>query len=263
MQNNNYYVTCFITSLRIMVKHFLKNILSANIYKKLKDLSFLFWNPRIDTYSQYGEDLILRSLFEGKNNGFYVEVGAYHPIIYSNSYFFYKIGWRGINIDATPGSMLSFNLFRPEDINLEAAISDREENLIFHFFEEPALNTFNSDLAAEYIEKNHKSAGTADIRTTTLENILDMNLKDRKKIDFLSIDCEGMDYKILRSNNWLKYKPTVILIEDLEFDYRSPGSSKIYEFLVGLGYLLLAKTVSTLIFALENRYVRNSRNNLS
>jgi hypothetical protein len=56
--------------------------------------------------------LILRRIFEHKQKGFYVDVGAYHPFLFSNTYIFYLRGWRGINIDATPGSMKLFNKFR-------------------------------------------------------------------------------------------------------------------------------------------------------
>ena len=60
------------------------------------------------SYSQQGEDMILKSLFQDHQSGFYVDVGAHHPSRFSNTYFFYLRGWRGINIDAMPGSMAAF-----------------------------------------------------------------------------------------------------------------------------------------------------------
>ena len=44
-------------------------------------------------YSQNGEDLILNRLFENKEKGFFIDVGAHHPIRFSNTYLFYKKGW--------------------------------------------------------------------------------------------------------------------------------------------------------------------------
>ena len=58
-------------------------------------------------YSQEGEDMILGKIFSGQKHGFYVDVGAHHPLRFSNTYLFYLKGWRGINIDAMPGSMVA------------------------------------------------------------------------------------------------------------------------------------------------------------
>src|SRR5688500_1440642 len=100
------------------------------------------------SFSQEGEDLILRHIFKGKREGFYVDVGAYHPMRFSNTYLFYSMGWRGINIDATPGSMSAFRAVRPRDTNLQLAISDRNETLTLMMFDEPVLSTFSPDVAS-------------------------------------------------------------------------------------------------------------------
>src|SRR5689334_5444047 len=76
------------------------------------------------SFAQEGEDLVRASFFEGRRNGFFVDVGAHHPKRFSNTYHFYLFRERrGINIDATPGSMTAFRRARPEDINIEAAVS--------------------------------------------------------------------------------------------------------------------------------------------
>ncbi len=74
-----------------------------------------------------------------KTTGFYVDVGAHHPLRFSNTYKFYKRGWHGINIDAMPGSMDLFNRLRHRDINLERAVSDSKQILTYYAFNEPAL----------------------------------------------------------------------------------------------------------------------------
>ena len=79
---------------------------------------------RRTSYSQEGEDLILDRLLRRKPRGYYVDVGAFHPKKFSNTHLFYRRGWSGINIDATPGSMDEFRRVRPRDTNLEIAISD-------------------------------------------------------------------------------------------------------------------------------------------
>ena len=200
-------------------------------------------------YSQEGEDLVLKRIFGRKRNGFYVDVGAHHPQRFSNTYFFYKQGWRGINIDAMPGSMKEFDRTRPEDINIEQPIADIKTVLTYYAFNEPALNTFFKELAEERDGKNgFHIAFTKDIETTTLEAILDQHLPTGKTIDFLSIDVEGLDFNILKSNNWEKYKPEVVLVEIADKGLREILDSEIVRYLESLGYEAFSKTVNTVVF---------------
>src|SRR6185312_10702252 len=100
-------------------------------------------------YSQDGEDMILRRLFEGQPKGFYVDVGAHDPFRFSNTCYFHRRGWTGINIDPNPVAIDRFRRHRPSDVNICVGVSEAEESLFFYFFNEPALNTFDSALAAE------------------------------------------------------------------------------------------------------------------
>ncbi|MBE9112105.1 FkbM family methyltransferase [Nodosilinea sp. LEGE 07298] len=203
------------------------------------------------SFSQEGEDLILRRLLEGKSHGFYVDIGAHHPKLFSNTYFFYRRGWRGINIDAAPGSMKPFNFFRPRDINVESAISSRTEPICFSIFNEPALNSFNASNFrrgdSKYIETKR-----VELRPRTLKSILDEYLPDRQVIDFLSVDVEGEDLNVLKSNDWGKFRPRLIAVEERDFDIQDPGKSEIFTFLRAQGYILKAKTLNTLLFVLSS-----------
>lgn len=204
----------------------------------------------LKSYSQEGEDLILRRHFEDKRKGFYVDVGAHHPFRFSNTYIFYKKGWCGMNIDAMPGSMEPFNKFRSRDINLEIAVSDKSEELTYYAFEEPALNSLSRELSEEIRCKRHKILFTKKIQTETLESILDQHLPKDQQIDFLSIDVEGLDYRVLKSNNWKKYRPEVVLVESLAFSWEQGITDPSVDLLATEGYKLLAKTNNTLIFTL-------------
>ena len=94
------------------------------------------------SHSQFGEDMVVRGLLPCLKNGVYVDIGVHHPIFYSNTYHFYLRGWRGLNVDATPGSMEAFHLLRPGDINVEACVSMQEgQSLEFYLFEQSAYNT--------------------------------------------------------------------------------------------------------------------------
>src|SRR5262245_5522584 len=128
----------------------------------------------VRSYSQEGEDLLLRRILNGQQKGFYVDVGAHHPMRYSNTYLFYKLGWRGINVDAMPGSMELFRKVRPRDINVEAAISETGEILKYYMMDDPALNGFVSEVNLDiYVKSGRKLIGTRDIQTQTMRTLLE------------------------------------------------------------------------------------------
>ena len=200
--------------------------------KKLLVKLYEHFKPFTLSYSQEGEDMILKYIFGKKKDGFYVDVGAYHPRRFSNTYHFYKKGWHGINIDAN--DMTGFKTTRDRDINLQLVVGDGNTK-IYRKFKEGAFNTCydNYVVGSDFI-------GGVSCTSHSLSTIL----KDCKvnKIDFMSIDVEGMDLEVLQSNDWDKYKPTVILIED--------SDEFITVYLKSLGYKLAAKTLHTLIFKL-------------
>jgi len=79
----------------------MKSILKRVFLKSTIKFILNFKNTYLDgyalkSYSQEGEDMILRRIFERQSTGFYVDVGAHHPKRFSNTYFFYKKGWSGI-----------------------------------------------------------------------------------------------------------------------------------------------------------------------
>jgi FkbM family methyltransferase len=207
------------------------------------------------SYSQEGEDMILRRLFENRETGFYVDVGAHHPARFSNTYYFYRRGWRGINIDAMPGSMKWFDTFRPRDINLEQAVSVTPGTLNFYVFNEPALNGFDARLS---LARNESADAyiiveTRQLKTRRLDTILDEHLSPGQKIDFLSIDVEGFDLEVLESNDWTKYRPEVLLVEVLDNTFPELLASRTSLFLHAQGYEIYAKAVNTVIYRLTSK----------
>lgn len=154
------------------------------------------------SYSQHGEDLVLKSCFPDfkTKKGFYVDIGAFHPSAISNTKLFYKNNWCGINVDAMPGSMKKFNKKRKRDINIEAAISHESKELNYFIFQEGTLNTLSESLATQWINNKRKSIKTIRIKTVPLYVILDKYITDNQVIDFMSIDCEGVDISVLKSN---------------------------------------------------------------
>ena len=213
-----------------------------------------FYKHHTLSFSQEGEDRMLARLFERKEKGFYIDVGAHHPQLFSNTYLFYLMGWRGINIDAMPGSMDAFNEIRPDDINLEYAIAEQEDELTYYMFSNSAYNGFSKELSErrDGLRGVVKLVSQKAIKTHRLSELLDKYLPESTSIDFMSIDVEGLDYQVLLSNNWGKYRPKVILLEELGFDLtKSFETSKSCAFLKVQGYRLFAKTMNTVFYVLE------------
>ena len=198
--------------------------------------------------------MILQSFYEGKKKykGFFVDVGAHHPYRYSNTLFFYKRGWKGINIEPTPGAIKAFNLFRSRDINLNIGISGKQDKLTFYCFNEPALNGFSKELSEERnsTSKIYKIEKEIPVETYPLAYVLDRYLPAGQKIDFFTIDVEGLDLEVLKSNNWDKYKPAFVLVED-SVDFTDITNSETYKYLNKMGYQLVTKTLRTSFFKLQ------------
>ncbi len=203
-------------------------------------------------FAQEGEDLILDTFFSGQQKGFYVDIGAYDPILYSNTYLFYKKGWKGINIDARPGSKAQFDAIRTNDINVESGIGISNQPLTYFKFDEPGLNGFSKKISEDRNNNTkYKIIETIDLPINTLSNVLDNAIPPGQVIDFMSIDVEGLDYEVLLSNNWDKYKPLMILIETSVIDDELENSSPIHKFLIEKDYTLVAKTYRTSFYKLK------------
>jgi FkbM family methyltransferase len=212
-------------------------------------LFYKSWKYLKRSYSQEGEDTVLDSLLNGKEKGFYVDVGAHHPFRFSNTYLFYKKGWKGINVDATPGSMDLFKKYRSKDINIESAVLNSTNTSNYYVFREPAINGFSEKLTKWRLKNtNYKLKKTIKIKPVKLFSILDKYVPKGKLIDFMNIDVEGFELDVLLSNNWDKYSPIYILVELLRVKPEELANDKIYKFLNTKKYQLVAFTGRTAFF---------------
>jgi FkbM family methyltransferase len=236
----------------------IKKILKSKLSKIAKNIP----HGRI-SFSQEGEDLILARIFDvlGIKKGFFVDIGAHHPFRFSNTYYFYKRGWTGINVDACPGTMKLFKHLRPKDVTVECGVGLQEAILTYYSFNEPALNTFSKQEAESKKSSLYKVIDEIQVPVTTLKKILDANLPFGKKIDFMSIDVEGFDHEVVCSNDWLKYRPTIIAVELLNSSIEDVRLHPTAAILFEQGYNLLAKTHNTFFFSLcQNSPVISSAN---
>jgi len=221
-----------------MIKQFLvKNSFLFNIYLIYFYFKFNFFTKK-ESYSQFGEDIIINKYFKSFI-GTYVDIGCYHPIKYSNTALFYKKGWNGTNIDLNQTSINLFNFSRLRDKNILACLSNKEEWVDVYLDNEfSALNSTNKENIKNFKIKNFKKNR---IKTKIFPKII------KKKFDFLNIDCEGNDYKILKTINLQKYKPKLICVE-----VSKESKKSIYNYLNSNNYEILAVRSLSHIFKYKN-----------
>lgn len=206
-------------------------------------------------YSQEGEDLVLLRYLDYRRDGFFVDVGAHHPFRFSNTCLLYRMGWRGVNIDALPGSMRLFKKHRPRDINIEAAVGLAAGVARYFMFNEPALNTFDPELAKERQAPPWRLIDEIDIPVRPLREILMEVVPAGQKIDLLTVDAEGRDYDVLRSNDWGRFRPGIVLAETRGRHFEDLSNDPIAVFLHSLGYAAVAKTYNTTFLMDRSRLV--------
>tara|TARA_B100000963_G_scaffold322680_1_gene306907 strand:- start:355 stop:1062 length:708 start_codon:yes stop_codon:yes gene_type:complete len=169
------------------------------------------------SYSFNAVDLIIDYIFKNKKNGFYLDIGAQHPVSNNNTYLLFKKGWNGINIDLDKKNIELFEIARPKDINLNYAISDSEKEVDFYYYHDSSpINTLNKNVS------NFQKAKVNEIKkihTKTLDSILE-NLNLQNHIDYMNIDVEGHENQVLKGFKINKYKPSVISVEYLDLNMK-------------------------------------------
>lgn len=200
------------------------------------------------SFAQSGEDIIADLELGKKKKGIYIDVGAFHPKLFSNTYLFYKRGWSGVCIEPRPGAREDFLKCRPRDEFVEMGVGEKKDVLEYFEFKDEAANTFSKEQAEKNInEAGRKMVNKVSVAVMPLRDILASKGMEGVKIDLMSVDVEGMDLEVLRSNDWKKFRPKLVICEDLEFNFMKPQSSGVVKYLMELGYDLVAKTPYSLI----------------
>jgi FkbM family methyltransferase len=204
------------------------------------------------SYAQEGEDLILHRIFDQQSVGFYVDVGAHHPKRFSNTFIFYRAGWRGINVEPNPAVQRDFRGQRPRDVTVQLGVSDQPGVLTYYEFDDPALNTFDESLVKWRLSNTpYRLVQQSNVAVERLDSVLSRLLPAGQVIDFLSVDVEGLDLAVLRSNDWQRFRPKCVLIEALQSSLEDAQRGEACAFLQLQGYELFAKTFNSLIFRLR------------
>lgn len=204
----------------------------VTIYKKKGILYLLFYLIRavndgyikrylLGSSSQKGEDLVIEKLIGKKKKGFYLDVGAHNPHRFNNTKRFYGKGWRGINIEPNPILFNQFVKERKRDINLNIGIGKKSGFTVFYELQPDSLSTFSKNEMEAKIRLGYKLQKKYRVKIASLKNIL--NKYKNQKIDFISVDTEGLDFEVLDSNDWNHFRPTLVCVETANFDQEITG----------------------------------------
>ena len=210
------------------------NILKK-VYKKIHIIQNIYIKNNFffkkKSYSMESEDLEITNILKNIKNGFYVDAGCYHPLHINNTYLLYNKNWRGINIDLSEFSIDMFNFIRPEDININAAVSNVNEYITFYYQKKSSqLSTIKKDWAKQKMQGLIKEKKIKSYKLSTIINNSEFN---KRKIDFLDIDLEGADLDALKSLDFKIYRPKLICVEIFD---KNIEQSEIYIFLKKLNY---------------------------
>ena len=160
----------------------------------------------------------------------------------------HKRGWFGINIDLEKDKIKTFNIIRPNDFNYLGAISDKIESVkIYRNQKFGVSSTINKDII-----KKEDILDEIQIKTNTLNNVLEFSPFKNKEIDLLNIDTEGNDFKVLKSLNFETYNPKIVIIETNLKDINEIILSEQYKYLIDKKYRLVSWNIYSLIFIKKN-----------
>lgn len=190
------------------------------------------------SYAQNAEDVRLDRVFATKTDGFYIDVGAAHPVHDSVTRHFYGRGWRGINVEPTAALFDLLRTKRGRDINLQLALSNREGAMAL--WEPSSLPTWStlSAARAETLRQTDPAGVERAVPVTTLARVCERHV--RRTIDFLKIDVEGHEREVLEGADWHRWRPRVVVVEATEPGTTIPNHDQWEHLLVEAEYLFAA-----------------------
>ena len=208
-------------------------------------------------YSQYGEENVINAYFNNRSEGLCIDVGAADGIRYSNSrYLIESLGWSATLVEPHPTYYINLQkLYNNNDKIklLNYAVYAKAGTMPFYLYghDEHAQVSTLSDSFKEKVCVAHGDKYEEEpeiVNVVTLESIL--ATETRRPVDFLSIDCEGVDMEVLMSNNWEKYRPSLVCVE------HSMPKHELDDYAQSISYSLLCRTAGNSFFIKkENRKI--------
>lgn len=200
------------------------------------------------TYAQNGEDLMILNLFDLLDVPVpsYLDLGAHHPVILSNTKALYDRGSHGVNVEANPNLIESFKLYRPDDINLNLGVGPVAGEATFYMYSDTSgRNTFSADEVAGQV-------GLLTVKRELPLPIATVNdiVRDHCSGDFpqfLSCDLEGLDFGVLSGADFVSSSPMIICVET-----RRDNTKRMAAMLERKGFTVYCRMGENLLFVRNN-----------
>lgn len=181
------------------------------------------------SYAQDREDLIIAEILKDVKEGFYVDVGANSPTVYSVTKAFYEMGWNGINIEPLPDMYAELCADRERDINLNIAIGNKRGKMTLH------ADGMASTLSDTVVAESSLTFKNIEIEVDTLSNIVENYVTGN--IHFLKVDVEGFEKQVLEGYDF-SVRPWVICMESTKPNTEIPSFDEWEYILLDRGYVL-------------------------
>ena len=238
--------------LNFLKSRFLKNTMIYHFYRYFKYKKNYF-----PSYGATGEDVLINKIFKNKIDGYFVDVGALHPINGSLTYNLSKKGWKGLNIDLLRENLILFNFFRKKDKNINLAISKNKGVINAYIFERGSgVNTTNKKWADKWKKKIGKNYSILKIKKNSLNNVFS-SYKVNKKFELLNIDVEGHEIDVLKGINFKNIRPKIITIEIHVKKTEQIFKTEIYKLLKKNNYELFSQYYQTSFFKSSEFDIQN------
>ena len=233
------------------------SVLNKSVYDKVK----LRRAPRRESYAQCGEDIIIDFLFMwiGVSNVLYLDIGAHDPTWLSNTYYFYRKGYRGVLIEPDEELCKNLRKKRPADTVLNLAVgASGDSKMHMYVMTSRTLNTL--DLAqAEQLQLagRERIEAIRDVRCLGINEIL-LEYFEARTPNLVSLDIEGMDFDVLKAWDFSRFRPEVFCVETLTYSQNNEERklTKIIDLMLANGYRVYADTYVNTIFVCQNAWTK-------
>ena len=198
-----------------------------------------------ETFALEGEDVLAKSILRSVQFGRYFDIGCSSPIEISNTYLFYRCGWRGIAVDGRSDLAEAWERERPEDVFFPCVLDEIDHRKNFWSFPDPTLNTCDEVTAARYCARFKSTEWRVEPRVTRSARSIWMEVygHDSPPPDLVSIDVEGYELPIIRGLISSKWKPALMVVETKLFSFDEPFAHPVVSFMCNEhGYKIIAKT---------------------
>jgi FkbM family methyltransferase len=208
--------------------------------------------PYTEFHSQNGED---RFLVEGgylPERGTFVDVGAGQPVALSNTYHLERNGWTGLCVDADPRQVARLRRTRRCAVEHAAVTASGAPAVLFQC-KAPEFSTTLDHLPKQVRHSGLAYAAGVPVATITVPGARLESLLRRhaiEKIDLLSVDTEGSEVDVLRSLEWERHWPSVVIVEHVTW-YRGSNEKPVRRHFSRLPYEVAWRTRHNLIFVMS------------